>query len=186
VYVKMAKPTKRIRIPYSGSIYAKQGVYGPITTPYREDIDVIQAILVAGIPVIEVIDGREIKLTIVNYKEDFSDKKEEESDPVPLDPNVVVPVPSDITPITPVVTKVNETTVIENDENASTVAEEDSNPVSDKTDGEISDNEEIVETPVETSTTETNSNDEKNQTSKNRDKNKEKRNTNAPDTGDRK
>jgi hypothetical protein len=88
----MSKPTKRIRIPYSGTIYAKSGVYGPITTPYREDLDVIQAILVSGIPVIEVIDGREIPLTLSNYKKDFTKKEQ-----VKTDPTVVVPVPSEFT-----------------------------------------------------------------------------------------
>ena len=83
----MSIRNKRIRIPYSGPIYAKAGVYGPITNPYREDIPVIQQILMAGIPVVEVVNGREIDLNLSNFKQDFT---------VP-DPEVTVPVPSDFT-----------------------------------------------------------------------------------------
>jgi hypothetical protein len=91
------KPTKRIHIPYNGPIYAKQGVYGPIVTPYKEDLDVIQQMLVAGIPVYEVVDGREIKLTLSNFKQDFT--KQEQEEKVTVDKNPKIPVPSDFTKV---------------------------------------------------------------------------------------
>lgn len=89
---------KRIRIPYNGRIAAKLGVFGPVTTPYYEDINVIQTMLGARIPIIEVIDGREIKLTLANYKEDFNKVVRQ---PV----YIKVPVPSDLVEkVEPVVT----------------------------------------------------------------------------------
>lgn len=69
--------TKRIVIPYNGPIYPKGGVYGPINTPYVENVRTIGVLLLNNYPVEEVLDnGKRVKLTLQNYDKDNSVKKE--------------------------------------------------------------------------------------------------------------
>lgn len=69
--------TKRIVIPHNGPIYPKGGVYGPINTPYVENVRTIGVLLLNNYPVEEVLDnGEQVKLTLQNYDKDNSVKKE--------------------------------------------------------------------------------------------------------------
>lgn len=69
--------TKRIVIPHNGPIYPKGGVYGPINTPYVENVRTIGVLLLNNYPVEEVLDnGEHVKLTLQNYDKDNSVKKE--------------------------------------------------------------------------------------------------------------
>jgi hypothetical protein len=71
--------TKRIVIPHNGPIYPKGGVYGPINTPYVEQVRTIGVLLLNNYPVEEVLDnGERVKLTLQNYDKDNSAKKEAE------------------------------------------------------------------------------------------------------------
>ena len=65
---------KTITIPHTGPIYAKGGVYGPITTPYREDVQTIGAMLLGRIKVNEVLeDGTEVELTLAGLTKKVTD-----------------------------------------------------------------------------------------------------------------
>lgn len=69
--------TKRIVIPHNGPIYPKGGVYGPINTPYVENVRTIGVLLLNNYPVEEVLDnGEHVELTLQNYDKDNSVKKE--------------------------------------------------------------------------------------------------------------
>ena len=62
---------KKIKILTSGPIRAKGLIYGPVLTPFMENEDTIFALLAAGVDVVEVLpDGKEVKLTVMNFKED--------------------------------------------------------------------------------------------------------------------
>lgn len=62
---------KRIKVLSSGIIRVKGFMYGPILTPYFEDIDTIYAMITSGVKVVEVADdGKEIELTISNIGSD--------------------------------------------------------------------------------------------------------------------
>ena len=64
--VKVAN--KKIKILTSAPIYAKGGVYGPVLTPYVEDVGTIYRMISSGIKVVEVFStGYELELTNNNF-----------------------------------------------------------------------------------------------------------------------
>ncbi|NNV04723.1 hypothetical protein, partial [Brevibacillus sp. MCWH] len=68
---------KRIIIPQSGPIFPKGGVYGPIETPYMEDVRTISVLLLNNYKVVEVLeDGTKVPLTLQNFDKDNSVKVE--------------------------------------------------------------------------------------------------------------
>lgn len=68
---------KRIIIPQSGPIFPKGGVYGPIETPYMEDVHTISVLLLNNYKVVEVLeDGTKVPLTLQNFDKDNSVKVE--------------------------------------------------------------------------------------------------------------
>lgn len=73
---------KKIKILSSGIIRVKGYICGPVLTPYDEDVDTIYKMLAEGIDIVEVTDdGREVELTVSNFKDDHSSaalKKAEE------------------------------------------------------------------------------------------------------------
>jgi hypothetical protein len=59
---------KLIKILSRGPIYEKNGVYGPITVPYVENVRTIFLMLRGGKFIVEVLpNGEEVKLTISNF-----------------------------------------------------------------------------------------------------------------------
>lgn len=67
---------KKIKVLYRGPIYEKGGIYGPITTPYLEDVKTISRFLLSGKKVSEVLDdGTEISLDLTNFNTDNSNQK---------------------------------------------------------------------------------------------------------------
>lgn len=68
---------KMITIPHPGPIYGKGGIYGPITTPFLEDVSTIVTILMKGAPVIEHLpDGSTVQLDLTNVRVDHTKKVE--------------------------------------------------------------------------------------------------------------
>lgn len=64
---------KKIKILYRGPIYEKGSIYGPITTPYLEDVRTISRLLLSGKKVVEVLDGGiELELDLNNFNIDNS------------------------------------------------------------------------------------------------------------------
>lgn len=62
----MAK--KRIIVPHHGPILIKGGMYGPILSPFMEEISEISRLLSSGVAVTEILsDGSEVKLTMKNF-----------------------------------------------------------------------------------------------------------------------
>lgn len=60
--------TKLITIPHTGPIYPKSGIFGPIETPYVEDVSVIGTLLMKNYPVIEHKEnGEQVELTLSNF-----------------------------------------------------------------------------------------------------------------------
>jgi len=71
---------KLIKIKSNGPIYAKGGVYGPIETPYAEDLGTVFRMLSAGVKIVEVLeDGTEVVLTVSNFDKNNAPKKEEKA-----------------------------------------------------------------------------------------------------------
>ena len=67
---------KKIKILTKGIITVKGFIYGPVLTPYYEDLDTIFEMLSTGIKVVEVLDdGTEVELSIMNFNTDNSSKK---------------------------------------------------------------------------------------------------------------
>jgi hypothetical protein len=67
----MTVSKKKVRIPFNGPIYGKHGLYGPITVPFLEDVNVIGSLLIQKTPVIEVHDdGTETVLNLNNFNID--------------------------------------------------------------------------------------------------------------------
>ena len=62
---------KRIVINFRGPIQPKAGAYGPILTPYYENMQTINALVTGGYNVEEVLStGKRVKLTLENANED--------------------------------------------------------------------------------------------------------------------
>lgn len=62
---------KKIVIPHRGPIMAKGGIYGPILTPYLEELHLIQALIIGRVKVEEVLsNGMHIPLDLTNYNKD--------------------------------------------------------------------------------------------------------------------
>lgn len=62
---------KLIKITSRGPIYAKGGIYGPITTPFMEETTNIFRMISGGIKVVEILDnGSEIELKASNFDKD--------------------------------------------------------------------------------------------------------------------
>lgn len=106
---------KKIKILSTGPIECCGFVWGPVLTPYMEDVSKIFKMISAGIHVVEVLeDGTEVKLTVENLKKDNSvvePRPEETMDPVveePTEEEKVEEVSDDETPNVEV-TEVTET-----------------------------------------------------------------------------
>lgn len=82
----MAK-TKLITIPHVGPIYPKSGIFGPIETPYVEDISVIGTLLMKNYPVIEHReDGEQVELTLANFDNGAIKVVEHVEEAAPVEP----------------------------------------------------------------------------------------------------
>jgi hypothetical protein len=72
ILLKALTLKKKIVIPYNGYI-ALKGVNGPITVPYMETFENISRLLMARMPVQEVLsDGTKIALDLINYDKENS------------------------------------------------------------------------------------------------------------------
>ena len=59
---------KMIKIPETGMLPIKGGIYGPIETPHLVDVEDIKLMLFYGTKVLEVIEGQnDVELTLANY-----------------------------------------------------------------------------------------------------------------------
>lgn len=80
---------KIVKVLSKGPIYAKGGVYGPIETPYKEDVRTIFNMISRGVRVVEVLrSGAEIELTPSNFDKN-NDKTVVIKSETPVD--VVIP-----------------------------------------------------------------------------------------------
>jgi len=71
---------KRIKILTKGIITVKGFIYGPVLTPYNEDLDTIFKMLSTGVEVVEVLDdGTEVKLDMMNFNADNVVKDEKKT-----------------------------------------------------------------------------------------------------------
>jgi hypothetical protein len=87
--------TKYIKIPYNGPIYAKGGIYGPITTPYVEEVSTIFRMISDKVKVVEVLsDGKEIELNATNFNKN-NEPVVKENKPVEV-PVSLAPAPAPI------------------------------------------------------------------------------------------
>ncbi len=74
----MRVTTKMIKILHNGPIYEKSGIFGPIRTPYMEDVQTIFRLLSGGKKVVEVLsNGKEVELNVSNFdkKNDIVENK---------------------------------------------------------------------------------------------------------------
>lgn len=66
-----------IVIPHNGPILPKGGIYGPITSPYMEDIATIGLLVMRNYRIDEVLaDGTHIELTPSNFDKEHTKKTE--------------------------------------------------------------------------------------------------------------
>ena len=73
----MSKTYKMIKIPYNGPIMPLGGVYGPINSPFKQEVNEISALIMKGYPIIEVLNnGSEVNLTLSNFDKDNNPKVE--------------------------------------------------------------------------------------------------------------
>lgn len=72
----MMPEKKLITIPHNGPIFPKASIQGPVETPYLENIETIATLLLTRHPVVEHVGGKQIPLTIQNYRQDFSVEEE--------------------------------------------------------------------------------------------------------------
>lgn len=75
---------KMVTIPHHGPIFPKASIYGPITNPYKEDINTISTLLMQGYPVTEVIsEDVQVKLTLANFDKDNNPANQGAEKPAP-------------------------------------------------------------------------------------------------------
>jgi hypothetical protein len=74
----MAQNRKMVVIPHAGPIYPKGGIFGPITTPYAEEISTIGVLLMQGYKVAEVLSEGLLELDLSNFDKDNSAVNEAE------------------------------------------------------------------------------------------------------------
>ena len=68
----MSEIRKKISIASNGPLAIYGGIFGPIRSPFYETIQNISSLISSGADVYEHVNGKKIKLDMVNFDKDFT------------------------------------------------------------------------------------------------------------------